>query len=89
MKEQTVYASDDGQRFDTAEDCQLWEKVFPQMSAIHQQLAYGGEAPGYPVPPNHLESVVDDLSDLLGRDDAQELLNTAKRLKDLVEWIWR
>ena len=27
MKEQTIYVSDDGQRFDTPEDCQLWERL--------------------------------------------------------------
>ena len=27
MKEQTIYVSDDGEQFDNAADCQLWERL--------------------------------------------------------------
>ena len=45
MKEQTIYVSDDGQRFDTAENCQLWERMQVKWEQIDQLTFTDEEVP--------------------------------------------
>ena len=38
MKEQTIYISEDGRRFDSAEDCQEWESRLVVVRRVRQRL---------------------------------------------------
>ena len=38
MKEQTIYESEDGRRFETADECLEWERTLTQLRKIRQKL---------------------------------------------------
>ena len=38
MKEQTIYVSEDGRRFDSAENCQEWEALLVVVRRVRQKL---------------------------------------------------
>ena len=91
MKEQTIYVSDDGQRFDTAEDCQLWERMRVKWEQIDPLTFTDEEVP------EEAERFLDyPLSDedfsMTPRkafaDEGRSFVEAAKALKALNDWLW-
>ena len=90
MKEQTIYVSDDGQRFDTAEDCQLWERMRVKWEYI-DELTYNDE----PMPEEAERFLDYPLHDNLSitprkafREEGRSFVEAAKDLKALCDWLW-
>ena len=103
MKEQTIYVSDDGQRFENAEDCQLWERLADKVEAVNQVIVFGAREEGDDMegfPPLEAQKFLDirPYEEDLGRTLANELfgyrgnpanfLEVAKDLKAFSDWLW-
>ena len=104
MKEQTIYVSDDGERFDNAEDCQLWERLADKYKAVKNVTLMGardeedGETEGFP--PLAVQQFMDirfdkdDLGRTLGdelfgwKQSSADFLTFAKDLKTFSDWLW-
>ena len=104
MKEQTIYVSDDGERFDNAEDCQLWEGLADKYKAVKRVTLMGareeedGETEGFP--PLVVQKFMDirfdedDLDRTLGEElfgyakGSADFLAFAKDLKTFSDWLW-
>ena len=103
MKEQTIYVSDDGEQFDNAEDCQLWERLAEKVEVVNKFIRWGvqteedDDAQGFPplAGQNFLDIRLHEEN--AGRTLAQDLfedrkavvfLETAKDLKAFSDWLW-
>ena len=90
MKEQTIYVSDDGERFDSPEDCQLWERMKPRFEMLER-----GTWTDEPIPEEaekFLNYSLNDRLDCSPLDAFQKagapFIEAAKDLKALSDWLW-
>ena len=103
MKEQTIYVSDDGERFDNAEDCQLWERLADKVEAVNQVCLCGAREEGDDLegfPPLEAQRFLDirpfeeDLGKTLGdelfgyKGSSANFLEIAKDVKAFSDWLW-
>ena len=103
MKEQAVYVSDDGQRFDNAEDFQLRERLADKVEAVNQVILCGAREEGDDMevfPPLEAQKYLDispyeeDLGRTLGNElfgwqgSSANFLEVAKDLKTFSDWLW-
>ena len=102
MKEQTIYVADDSERFDNAEDCQLWERLSAKVEAVNQVITFGAREEGDDMegfPPLEAQKFLDirpfeeDLGRTLGnelfgyRGSSANFLEVAKDLKAFSDWL--
>ena len=104
MQEQTIFVADDGERFDSAEDCQAWEKLASKYEQVRNVNLFGardpddedsGQEEGFP--PQRVQDFLDlrlwkDLAKTLGDElfprPGIEFVETAKQLKAISDWLW-
>ena len=102
-EEQTIYVSDDGERFDKAEDCQLWERLADKVEAVNQVCLCGAREEGDDLegfPPLEAQRFLDirpfeeDLGKTLGDElfgykcSSANFLEIAKDVKAFSDWLW-
>ena len=96
MQEQTIYVSDDGQRFDSAEDCQVWEQLVQKRTKIGHFGAYGlhdddldGRLPPVPVQEAlEFEFISETLGNSLWGREGFEFVQAARYIKAVSDWLW-
>ena len=93
MQEKTIYVSDDGQRFDTAEDCQLWEermRVKWDQQGMYQTCGSGDYSDQFP--PEAAQAFLNLLEYQQAKDlfdePGQHFVDVAKHLRAASNWIW-
>ena len=92
MKEQTIYVADDGERFDSPEDCQLWERLATKHAqfGMYQMVGSGDYSDQYP--PESAQEFLDLLEYEQAKDlfdkPGQPFVDVAKRLRAASNWIW-
>ena len=92
MQEKTIYVSDDGQRFDTPEDCQLWERLVSKHDRIMDVALNGWGGSGDETAPKKVQQflkLIDfDVDTRLFTNKGSEFIRHAKLLKATTEWLW-
>ena len=90
MREQTIFVSDDGERFDSAEDCQLWERMKPRFEMLERGTWTDESIPEEAE--KFLNYSLCERLDCSPLDAFQKpgaaFLQAAKDVKALSEWLW-
>lgn len=94
MQEQTIYVSDDGQRFDSAEDCQAWERMAQKKAKITQLGIFGPQdEEDERFPPLAVQEALGldvrtDLGNELYMRQGVAFVRAARHIKTVSDWIW-
>ena len=95
MQEKTIYVSEDGQRFDSAEDCQVWERTAQKRTQLSQMALYGlQDEENVTFPPIavqealELELTSDDLGNELYTREGVDFVRAVRHLKAVSDWLW-